>query len=77
MNVDGRKIRSKKYWYNDGQTEGQFCLNGGPENWKRGRLPKTRGKKAYNDGKKVYYLFESDPRVNTLKKGGISFKTKK
>jgi hypothetical protein len=36
--VDGRKVRSKRYWFNDGNTEGQFSLEDYPENWVRGRL---------------------------------------
>lgn len=37
-NVDGRKVRSKRYWFNDGVTEGQYSLDGQPEGWSRGRL---------------------------------------
>lgn len=36
--VDGRKIRSKKYWFNDGKKESQFSLEEFPDGWKRGRL---------------------------------------
>ena len=35
--VDGRKIRSKRYWFNDGINEGQFALDNYPEGWIRGR----------------------------------------
>jgi len=38
FDVDGRKIRTKRYWFNDGVKEGQFSLTDFPENWKRGRL---------------------------------------
>ena len=38
IDVDGRKIRTKRYWFNDGVTEGQFSLDNFPINWKRGRL---------------------------------------
>ena len=38
FNVDGRTIRAKRYWFNDGIKEGQFSLTEFPENWKRGRL---------------------------------------
>lgn len=37
-NVDGRKIRTKRYWFNNGVLEGQFSLEEYPENWVRGRL---------------------------------------
>ena len=36
--VDGRKVRSKRYWFNDGITEGQYSLTEHPEGWSRGRL---------------------------------------
>lgn len=36
--VDGRKIRTKRYWYNNGVSEGQFGLNEAPDGWNRGRL---------------------------------------
>jgi hypothetical protein len=38
FDVDGRKIRTKRYWFNDGVKEGQFSLTEFPKNWKRGRL---------------------------------------
>ncbi len=38
VDVDGRKIRAKRYWFNDGVTEGQFSLTEHPEGWMRGRL---------------------------------------
>jgi len=38
LDVDGRKIRTKRYWFNDGTTEGQFSLNDHPIGWNRGRL---------------------------------------
>lgn len=34
--IDGRKVRSKRFWFNDGTTEGQFAES--PEGWKKGRL---------------------------------------
>ena len=37
-NVDGRKIRTKRYWFNNSVSEGQFSLENYPENWIRGRL---------------------------------------
>jgi hypothetical protein len=45
MDVDGRKVRAKRYWFNDGKTEGQFSLDDHPEGWMRGRL-KSVMKKA-------------------------------
>lgn len=36
--IDGRKIRSQRYWFNDGVSEGQFSLTEHPEGWNRGRL---------------------------------------
>jgi hypothetical protein len=38
VSVDGRKVRTKRYWFNDGQKEGQFSLDNYPDGWKRGRL---------------------------------------
>ena len=38
FDVDGRKIRTKRYWFNDGVKESQFSLTEFPKNWKRGRL---------------------------------------
>jgi hypothetical protein len=38
VDVDGRKIRTKRYWFNNDITEGQFSLTEFPEGWKRGRL---------------------------------------
>lgn len=34
----GAKKRIKCFWYSDGETEGQFELDKGPEGWYRGRL---------------------------------------
>ena len=45
MDVDGRKVRAKRYWFNDGKTEGQFSLDDHPKGWSRGRL-KSVMKKA-------------------------------
>jgi|694.fasta_scaffold01636_31 hypothetical protein len=36
--TDGRKIRNKRYWFNDGVSEGQFSLEDYPKDWVRGRL---------------------------------------
>ena len=36
--TDGRKIRSKRYWFNNGISEGQFSLDDYPKDWVRGRL---------------------------------------
>jgi hypothetical protein len=36
--IDGRKIRNKRYWFNDGITEGQYSLEDYPTGWNRGRL---------------------------------------
>ena len=36
--TDGRKTRSKRYWFNDGINEGQFSLTDHPKDWQRGRL---------------------------------------
>lgn len=38
VGVDGRKVRSKRFWYNDGVKEGQFALNEAPPGYIRGRL---------------------------------------
>jgi len=38
VGVDGRKVRTKKYWFNNDVKEGQFSLNDFPKGWKRGRL---------------------------------------
>jgi hypothetical protein len=38
LDVDGRKIRTKRYWFNNGTTEGQYSLDDHPEGWLRGRL---------------------------------------
>ena len=42
--VDGRKVRSKRFWFNDGEKEGQFSLDNYPENWTRGRLRSVMNK---------------------------------
>lgn len=44
LDVDGRKIRTKRYWFNNGVKEGQFSLTEFPENWKRGRLKSVMSK---------------------------------
>lgn len=36
--IDGRKIRNKRYWFNDGNIEGQYSLEDYPTGWNRGRL---------------------------------------
>lgn len=36
--IDGRKIRNKRYWFNNGVSEGQFSLEDHPTDWVRGRL---------------------------------------
>lgn len=38
LDVDGRKVRTKRYWFNDGATEGQYSLTERPDGWNRGRL---------------------------------------
>ena len=38
MDVDGRKIRAKRYWFNDNVSEGQYSLDDYPYGWIRGRL---------------------------------------
>lgn len=38
MDVDGRKTRTKRFWFNNGKIEGQFSLDSYPEGWSRGRL---------------------------------------
>lgn len=38
VGTDGRKIRSQRYWFNNGVSEGQFSLTEHPEGWNRGRL---------------------------------------
>ena len=38
VDVDGRKVRKSRYWFNDGETEGQFSLEESPKGWNRGRL---------------------------------------
>lgn len=38
LGTDGRRVRTKRYWYNNGISEGQFDLDAAPENWTRGRL---------------------------------------
>lgn len=38
IEVDGRKVRSKRFWFNDGTSEGQFSLEDPPVGWVRGRL---------------------------------------
>lgn len=38
LDVDGRKVRAKRYWFNDGVTEGQYSLTEHPDGWNRGRL---------------------------------------
>ena len=37
----GKKKKSKCFWFNDGKTEGQFELDNGPTGWKRGRLKRA------------------------------------
>ena len=44
MDVDGRKVRTKRYWFNNGVSEGQYSLTEFPENWKRGRLKSVMAK---------------------------------
>ena len=44
MDVDGRKVRAKRYWFNNGVNEGQYSLTEFPENWKRGRLKSVMAK---------------------------------
>lgn len=46
--VDGRKIRDKRYWFNNGKEEGQFSLNDFPKKWKRGRLKSSLAKSFKN-----------------------------
>jgi hypothetical protein len=38
LGTDGRKIRAQRYWFNNGDKEGQFSLNDHPDGWQRGRL---------------------------------------
>ena len=38
LGIDGRKIRTKRFWYNNGIEENQFDLNSAPDGWTRGRL---------------------------------------
>lgn len=38
VDVDGRKIRAKRYWFNDNVSEGQYSLDDHPDGWNRGRL---------------------------------------
>lgn len=42
--VDGRKVRLKRYWFNNGVKEGQFSLEDYPDNWVRGRLRSVMNK---------------------------------
>ena len=42
--VDGRKVRTKRFWFNNGEKEGQFSLDEYPENWSRGRLRSVMNK---------------------------------
>lgn len=44
MDVDGRKVRAKRYWFNDNVTEGQYSLDDYPNGWNRGRLKSTMKK---------------------------------
>jgi len=44
VDVDGRKVRTKRYWFNDDESEGQFSLDQFPEGWQRGRLKKSTEK---------------------------------
>jgi len=44
VNVDGRKVRSKRYWFNDGNIEGQYSLTDYPQSWTRGRLRSVMNK---------------------------------
>ena len=48
VDVDGRKVRAKRFWFNDGNTEGQFPLDEFPEGWQRGRLKSTLAKSFKN-----------------------------
>ena len=43
LGVDGRKVRTKKNWYHNGNEEGQFELGNAPEGWERGRLKGVYG----------------------------------
>lgn len=38
VEVDGRKIRAKRYWFNNDIIEGQYSLDDYPVGWNRGRL---------------------------------------
>lgn len=38
IGTDGRKIRTKRYWYNNGTIENQFDLDTAPYDWTKGRL---------------------------------------
>ena len=44
FDVDGRKIRTKRYWFNDGNIEGQYSLTDYPQSWTRGRLRSVMNK---------------------------------
>jgi hypothetical protein len=48
QDVDGRKVRTKRFWFNDGVSEGQFSLEDFPEGWKRGRLKSSTSKSFKN-----------------------------
>ena len=39
----GKKKKSKCFWYNNGKTEGQFEIDNGPKGWERGRLKGVYG----------------------------------
>ena len=39
--VDGRKIRKKRNWYNNDESEGQFEIDTQPKGWKKGRLSRS------------------------------------
>lgn len=48
VDVDGRTVRSKRYWFNDGKAEGQFALDNYPNEWQRGRLKSILAKSFKN-----------------------------
>ena len=48
VGVDGRKIRVQRYWFNDGNKEGQFSLAEHPKGWQRGRLKASLAKSFKN-----------------------------
>ena len=43
LSGQGKKKKSKCFWYNNGETEGQFEIDNGPEGWERGRLKGVYG----------------------------------